>query len=180
MSSRPTRSDSAAAGKPDGDPVSIEIVISDMTRADIASMLEIEAESQPEPWTEGSFTEELGRLNSFVYVARCGPGPAGGAGPAIAGYICCWCVADELQILNVAVRKRLRRRGIARALLTHALETGCEKNATTAVLEVRKSNEAARRLYESFGFEVVGERPDYYEVRKEPAVLMALEIPREI
>ncbi len=137
--------------------------------------MEIEKQSQPEPWTEQSFLEEIGRLCSHLLAARA----AGGAEPegGILGYVCYWCVADEIQILNIAVHKDFRRRGIARAMLAHAIGTGCDKKARIATLEVRKSNTAARRLYESFGFRQVGERPNYYGVYQEPAVLMEFRLP---
>ncbi len=159
------------------------IKISPLKKSDIPAVLEIEKQSQPEPWTEQSFLEETGRLYSYLLAARAARGgepgedvpapPAGG----ILGYICYWCVADEIQILNIAVHKDFRRRGIARAMLEHAIRTGCEKKARTATLEVRRSNIAARRLYKSFGFRQVGERPNYYGVGREPAVLMEFEIP---
>jgi len=73
----------------------------------------------------------------------------------------------------------LRRRGIARKLIEFAVRTGLEQHAGLVTLEVRKSNLSARKLYESFGFRVTGERPDYYGVQKESAVLMELVIQEE-
>lgn len=92
----------------------------------------------------------------------------------IAGYICFWFVADEVQILNVAVAKVLRGQGIGRSLLGCALDLARERESRVAVLEVRPSNTAARRLYESMGFKAVGMRPNYYAGQKEPAILMEL------
>jgi ribosomal-protein-alanine N-acetyltransferase len=85
-------------------------------------------------------------------------------------------VADEVQVLTVAVHKDFRRRGVARALLNQALGVGCGGFALRGVLEVRKSNTAAQLLYKSLGFRVVGERPNYYDLPKESAVLMELEL----
>lgn len=159
--------------------MSAQVIISPLTRTDIAAVVEIEKQGQLEPWTGKSFLEELDRLHSYMFVARvnenCDRSDLSQPG-CIAGYICYWCVADEIQILNIAVHEKFRRRKIGRALLTHAIREGCERKARVANLEVRKSNTAARRLYETEGFRVVGERPDYYEVQKEPAVLMELTI----
>lgn len=160
----------------------IDFQISPLLKTDIPAILEIEKQGQPEPWTEASFLEELVRLHSYLLAARIDEDkienreslfhpPRG-----IIGYICFWCVADEIQILNLAVHENFRRRSIARGLLAHALRIGCEKSARVANLEVRKSNVPALKLYESFGFKAVGERPNYYGVQKEPAVLMELEI----
>lgn len=158
----------------------IDITISPLDESDISSVVEIERQSQLEPWSERSFLEELGRLHSHMLAARLGsdtstPSRAWAAGEA-AGYLCYWCVADEVQILNIAVHPDFRRQGIAAALLAHAIEKGREKKVKLVTLEVRKSNDAARRLYESFGFKIVGERPNYYGVLVEPAILMELEM----
>jgi len=116
--------------------------ISPPARADIPAILEIEKRSQPEPWTEKSFLEEFDRLHSYLLVARLAdkaadegapPPPPGG----IVGYICFWCVADEIQILNIAVHPDFRRRAVGRTLLSHAIRTGCDKKAGVATLEVR-------------------------------------------
>ena len=154
-----------------------KIIVSPLAKSDIPSILEIEYDSQPEPWTEKAFLEEINRANSSLLVARLSAGASAGEGsPEVAGYICFWAVADEIQILNLAVRQSLRRRGIAKRLIELAIRSGREQHAEAVTLEVRKSNVTARKLYESFGFEVIGERPDYYGVKKESAILMKLDI----
>ena len=166
-----------------------EITISPLLESDIPTVLEIEYDSQPEPWNEKAFIEETNRANSKLLVARVSTGASCDAlshagqlseqardSEIVAGYICFWSIEDEIQILNLAVRKSLRRRGIARKLIELAIQTGSNRHARFVTLEVRKSNLAARKLYESLGFTVVGERPDYYGVQKESAILMELEI----
>jgi ribosomal-protein-alanine N-acetyltransferase len=154
-----------------------EITVSPPAKSDIPSILEIEYDSQPEPWTENAFLEEIDRANSSLLVARLPAGDFVGATcPEVAGYICFWSVAGEIQILSLAVRKTLRRRGIARKLIELAIRTGREQHAGIVILDVRKSNSAALKLYESLGFKVKGERPNYYEAQKESAILMELDI----
>jgi ribosomal-protein-alanine N-acetyltransferase len=155
----------------------LEITVSPLVESDIPSILEIENDSQPEPWTEKAFLEEIDRACSRLLVAR--PATGAASGPPfqdIAGYICFWSVAGEIQILNIAVRKAMRRQGIARKLIEIAIRSAREQNAGYVTLEVRKSNIAARELYETFGFRVIGERPNYYGAQKETAILMELEI----
>ena len=155
----------------------LEITVSPLVESVIASILEIEKDSQPEPWTHKAFVEEIDRVNSRMLVARVVTGPAAGSPyQEIAGYICFWLVAGEIQILNIAVHKALRRQGIARKLIELAIRTAREENARYITLEVRKSNLAAWKLYETFGFRVIGERPNYYGEHKESAILMELEI----
>lgn len=146
----------------------LEIVA--MSEEDIPRILEIEREGQPEPWSGELFREELHRVHAQAMVVR-----VGGGERSPVGYICFWEVAGEIQILNVAVHKDYRRRGIGRALMQHALRYGLDRNARTASLELRRSNVAARRLYEGMGFRVVGERPNYYGLR-ETAIIMELEL----
>ena len=79
---------------------------------------------------------------------------------------------DELHINNLAVRPSLRRRGVASALLRHILAEGARRGAIRATLEVRRSNEAARVLYERFGFSVSAVRHDYYTHPVEDALVL--------
>jgi [ribosomal protein S18]-alanine N-acetyltransferase len=129
-----------------------------MTASDLKNVVEIENRSNLEPWSPSVFMVELGLPHSRLMVAR----PAIPPAETVMGFICFWLVADELQILNLAVHPDYRHRGVARALLSHCLDRGRENGARVAVLEVRGSNEAAQRLYGGFGFRKVGERAGYY------------------
>ena len=77
---------------------------------------------------------------------------------------------DEREILNVAVHPDFRRLRVATELLR--AETARSKG--THFLEVRESNIAARQLYERLGFQVVGERPGYYENPPETGIVMRI------
>ena len=72
---------------------------------------------------------------------------------------------DTLQIDGLVVKERYRRLGIGRALLTRALEEGRKMKLRRARLMTLRSNTAARHLYESLGFRVIGEEGDvlFYE-----------------
>jgi [ribosomal protein S18]-alanine N-acetyltransferase len=76
----------------------------------------------------------------------------------------------ENEILNLAVDPAARRTGVARGLLEDALA----RTKGTWFLEVRASNAAAIRLYESAGFERAGRRPGYYREPAEEAIVMRL------
>jgi [ribosomal protein S18]-alanine N-acetyltransferase len=163
----------ATRGTGDG-PMIFEIV--PMTLDDIPAAMEIERSSHVQPWNETSFAEELQRSPSRVYVA-CRETAA--CRRQLLGYVCFWLVADEVQIFNLTVAIANRRCGIGRALLRQALIDGRQHQARVAVLEVRRSNTAARQLYASLGFQAVGERKDYYGGLREPAVLMELAMDRD-
>lgn len=88
--------------------------IAPMIPSDIPTVMEIERSSNLEPWSEQSFLDEMYRLHSRVFVARefCGkegggeePQPCADRLGQVVGYVCFWRVADEIQILNVAVHR---------------------------------------------------------------------------
>lgn len=89
----------------------------------------------------------------------------------IAGFLVSRSVADkEREILNIAVHPDFRRLRIA----TQLLQAELGRWPGTHFLEVRESNAAARRLYESLGFEAVGERPEYYDNPTETGIVMRI------
>jgi len=147
------------------------VQIDDMSLLDIPAVLEIERSSHLEPWREEFFLEELDRPYSRVLVARIAD-----RSPDPLGYTCFWRVADEIHILNLAVHWEYRRQGIGRCLMQFALREGYRGQARLAVLEVRRSNLAARNLYESLGFRPIAERPNYYGGVPEPAFIMEVEL----
>ena len=92
--------------------------------------------------------------------------------PRVVGFCAFWLVLDEIHINNVAVRPPLRGVGIGSALLHRALAEAKELGARRATLEVRASNEAARRLYERLGFYVAATRRNYYTNPVEDALIL--------
>jgi len=75
---------------------------------------------------------------------------------------------DECEILNLGVDPAFRRRGVARGLVA-ALLSGFRG---AVYLEVRESNQAARNLYNSMGFQDVSCRQGYYDTPPEAAIVM--------
>jgi len=82
--------------------------------------------------------------------------------------------ADEFEILNLAVGKALRRRGVATQLVRAAVESARIAGARQFYLEVRASNEGAIALYKQMGFYISGRRRNYYSNPMEDAVLLVL------
>jgi ribosomal-protein-alanine N-acetyltransferase len=136
-----------------------------MHPADLPEVLVIERASFSMPWSRGAFLYEIEQNQ----VARCWVGREDGR---IVGYICLWEVADELHVTNIAVHPALRRRGLARELLTAILDDGRRRGLRTVTLEVRPTNAEAVGLYERFGFRVIGRRKGYYFDTGEDALVM--------
>jgi len=135
----------------------------------IDDVLAIEDVSFTNPWTRDMYRAELdNRGISYVYLARDQTGAA-------VGFCSFWRVMDELHINNLAVLPSHRRGGAATALLRRVIDDGRRLGAERATLEVRRSNEPARLLYERFGFRVAGVRRDYYTKPAEDALVLWLE-----
>jgi len=135
--------------------------------ADLDGVQEVDRLSFPAPWTRAMYEDELRHAGTaFIIVLRAG-------GTPVAGYCSYRIVVDELEINNVAVRPEHRGNGYGRSLVEAALEHGRAAGARIALLEVRRSNCPAQRLYESLGFTQVGERPRYYSHPEEDALVLA-------
>ncbi|HTV17875.1 MAG TPA: GNAT family N-acetyltransferase [Polyangiaceae bacterium] len=88
------------------------------------------------------------------------------------GYVLGWWLVDELEIHAVGVLPSARRRGVARRLLEHAMASARTHGGRRLLLEVARSNSAARRLYESLGFVVFNVRRGYYRATGDDALEM--------
>ena len=149
---------------------SVPVAFDSMRRDDLPEVLAIESLSFSEPWTEEMFLYELSSEGiSEVLVARTDEG----SGLRIAGFLCAWIVAGELQINNIAVHPGYRRRGVASQLLEEIIRRAKSMGAKAGYLEVRASNEAANALYQRYGFRQIGRRRNYYDHPREDAILMA-------
>ena len=135
-------------------------------RKQIDDVLAIEESSFANPWTREMYLVEFeNRGVSYCYLAKDGEGEA-------IGFCSLWKVVDELHINNLAVTPEYRRAGVASTLLRYVLSEGARLGAVRATLEVRRSNEAARGLYERFHFSVWGVRRAYYTRPVEDAIVL--------
>jgi [ribosomal protein S18]-alanine N-acetyltransferase len=141
-------------------------VIEPLTRADVDDVLALEEAAFTNPWTKAMYLAELENTGvSFCFLAR-------DENRQAVGFCSFWRILDELHINNLAVRPELRRQGIGSILLDFVMKKGVELGARRATLEVRRSNHAARMLYERFGFSVSGVRPNYYSKPVEDALVL--------
>jgi ribosomal-protein-alanine N-acetyltransferase len=153
-----------------------ELAIEAMTAADIPDVVEIEASAFHDPQRDPSqsatrFREELARSWARCWVARADGRERG----CPVAYVLFWHVVDEIHVLDVAVHPEHRRRGVARALMERVLHYARKHAVRVVLLEVRRSNLAASRLYESLGFSTTNERKRYYP-NGEDALEMALRV----
>tara|TARA_B100000902_G_scaffold336528_1_gene336852 strand:- start:1484 stop:1933 length:450 start_codon:yes stop_codon:yes gene_type:complete len=139
------------------------------TKEDLDEIVKIENESHLTPWTKKNFIDSNDANNLFKVLKNEND---------IIGYYIALFVEDECQLLNITVRLGLQKKGFGQLMIKN-LFTDCRKrNAINIFLEVRKSNNAAIRLYEKNGFNEIGVRNNYYKNKegKEDAILMGLSI----
>lgn len=141
------------------------IQMRDMCSADVAQVLDIEERCFVTPWSRMSFQKELANPHAQCAVAT--------SKDRVVGYSVVWVIADEVQILNLAVSPHAQRRGIGSQLLDRIVSNARARSARSIFLEVRASSIPAIRLYETWGFRPVGKRKRYYQTEGTDALLMA-------
>lgn len=96
------------------------------------------------------------------------------------GFILIRVVADEAEVLTLAVRPEARGQGRGGRLTREAAAAAGAAGARRLFLEVAEDNGAARALYRRMGFEAIGRRPRYYARDGAPSVdalLLSLNLP---
>lgn len=142
-----------------------EPFIRPMGLSDLDQVLAIEQGSFPTPWSRAAFQHELAGNDRALYLVCA-------EGDVVLGYAGMWVLLGECHITNLAVRPDYRARGLGRLLLQALVECSLDWGCKLLTLEVRESNEIARRLYTSAGFHEVGRRHGYYTDSREDALIM--------
>ena len=134
---------------------------------DIVTVLELERENFPDPWSVANITETLNQPHniclSAVEVGK------------VVGYLFATLI-EEVEILAISVSKSRKRQGIGKALMEELAKIALEKEISRLILEVRENNQDAILFYEKMGFVRDGIRAEYYRDPKEDGVLMSLEL----
>jgi ribosomal-protein-alanine N-acetyltransferase len=139
-----------------------------MNIADLDDVMTIERSSFRFPWSLGFFRQELQVACARSIVAE--------ADSKIIGYVLFWVLPGAMDIHNIAVHANYRRRGIARILLRRVIDEAKRQSISRVLLEVRRSNLPAQKLYEGMGFMTTGVRKGYYSDNGEDAFAMTLEL----
>ena len=134
---------------------------------DIDILEDIERQCFNDPWNaEMLFSELIMPHATFLLLFIDGN---------IGGYLSYLHILDELHIMNVAVLESYRHKGYGSIMLKRIIDDAKRLAARAITLEVRESNIAAIKLYESHGFTCSGIRPRYY-MDKENALIYWLEL----
>ena len=138
------------------------MIVREMTYNDIASVADVDRAAFPDAWKDDSFADELKKDYSHYFVAE--------TDGEIMGYAGIWCIYETAELIRIATSPNHQKKGVAKELMQAILECakncGCER----MMLEVRKSNIPAQKLYKKFGFNEISIRKGYYN--GEDAVIM--------
>jgi [ribosomal protein S18]-alanine N-acetyltransferase len=145
-----------------------DLEIRRLAYADLPQVIAIERRAFPTPWSLAMFVLELSKPSGICL--------AGLIDGRIMGYLVCSRYDTVWHLMNVAIDDRLRRRGIATALIERLFELA-DGPGEQYTLEVRTSNGPAIELYGRFGFRSAGTRRAYYHDNREDALIMWRTVP---
>ena len=143
----------------------IEVHLVPMRRRHLRSVLRIEAQVYPRPWSLSLFMSELAlRGSRAYYVAR--------VGGTVVGYSGLMLTGEDAHVTTIAVDPAWHRHKIGTRMLLNLARQAQQREARHLTLEVRMSNEPAQAMYRRFGFEAAGVRKGYYAETGEDALIM--------
>ncbi len=105
-------------------------------------------------WNEKILKDEFYNENSEYFVIC--------EDEIVCGFAGLWFNIDEAHIMNIAVRKDFRKKGIGSELLSFLIDEAKSKKKMCITLEVRDDNIPAIELYKKFNFDILGRRKKYY------------------
>ena len=139
--------------------------IVNMTADHVAQVAELEKICfGTEAWSERSVASELTNSLALWLVAE--------EEGNVWGYVGSQTVMDETDMMNIAVHPEHRKQGIAATLVNNLVDVLRTRGSHSLMLEVRASNDPARKLYDKLGFQQVGLRKNYYRNPKEDACIL--------
>lgn len=128
------------------------------TEDDLEQVLEIERDSFPKPWQAEAFKTEMSRSYARFWVLTDDE-----TDTKVLGYIVFWLQAEAVSLLTIAVRPTERGQGYAERMIREMVKCVTHDEYPKIILEVRESNQAARKLYQKMGFSEIASRKGFYE-----------------
>ena len=135
-----------------------------MTPEDAEAVAEIDFKSFPLPWKMSDYWKYSQEKNIECVV--------GEVDKKIVAYAAAFVSFDDAEIFKIAVEPEKRGVGIGTKIFAELIRLVNLRGAKAITLEVRPSNTAAIKLYESFGLKSVGRRKNYYTNPAEDALIM--------
>lgn len=117
----------------------------------------------PEAWSLDALHSELG--------CDAGAGWVAAVAEELAGYVLTTATDDLVEVRRIGVAPSNQRQGVARTLLTAAVDAARADGARAVLLEVSASNAPALALYAAEGFTEISSRRRYYRDGSDALVL---------
>ncbi|QQP87096.1 ribosomal protein S18-alanine N-acetyltransferase [Entomomonas asaccharolytica] len=136
-----------------------------MTIEDVDVVYHIEQQAHYHPWSKNIIKDAVSSYQCWLLFNQ----------QQLAGYGFLKIIVDEAELLNIAINPPQQNKGLGKLLLDHLMKETEQLGAKECFLEVRESNLNAYHLYESYGFNEIGRRTNYYPTAKghEDALIMA-------
>lgn len=138
-------------------------MISEMNVQDLEQIKDCLLTDFDDFWSYNTLKQDFENGNSKYFVAK--------NDNEIIGFAGIVAIFDEVDIMNIVVKKNKRNLGIGSLLLEKIIEFS--KDYTYITLEVNIKNTPAIKLYKKYGFKQVGLRKKYYN-NQDDAILMNL------
>jgi [ribosomal protein S18]-alanine N-acetyltransferase len=139
-----------------------------LTVSQLATIMSIEQAAYEVPWTEQVMRDcfKQGYLMQGLFIED-----------SLVGYYVVQPILDEAHLLNFCIAPEYQGKGLAKFQMQHLLSWAMTHQVERLILEVRRSQKVARKLYIAMGFEQIGLRKAYYptnqEGQREDALVMA-------
>lgn len=125
--------------------------------AELEALRALQKTAHGTAWDEEIWKEQFGEERALVWVVD-DPGKC-----RLAALLVAWRALNSIEIVDVAVAPRYRRRGIASAMLNTLAAVAGANGVERIVLEVREDNEPAIATYQNLGYRRLGRRSDFYD-----------------
>ena len=148
------------------DELSALVEVRTMNYSDLKQVIAVEKKAYPHPWTLGIFRDCL-RVGHHAWVMT--------LDRTVIGYGVVMLSPGEAHVLNICIDPGYQGKGLGRYLLRHLVKKSNQTDIDMVLLEVRRSNEGAQKLYLSEGFHELGVRKAYYPAvnGREDAIILA-------
>jgi ribosomal-protein-alanine N-acetyltransferase len=143
----------------------LEVHLVPMRRRHLRSVLRIEGQVYPRPWSLALFMSELGLRSTRSYVVARVDG-------TVVGYAGLMLTGEDAHVTTIAVDPVWHRHKLGSRLLLFLAREAVRRGCRNLTLEVRVSNLPAQALYQQFGFKPAGIRKNYYQETNEDALVM--------
>jgi [ribosomal protein S18]-alanine N-acetyltransferase len=136
--------------------VRADFICRPMQQVDLPTLAEFLPHVLSGNWAEEHLKSQMESSHEFLVLV------ANDAPETVVGFAEFYCVLDEFHLLNFAILKPWQQQGKARIFMKKLAGVMRERGCVQCLLEVRRSNLPAVRLYEKTGFVLSGVRPGYY------------------